>query len=490
MYNVLEEIKKHPVFHYFAEISQIPRGSGNEKKISDYLLHFAQDRNLEAIQDDALNIIIKKPASKGYEHVPAVILQGHMDMVCEKNKGTVHDFEQDPIQLQTKQDMLYATNTTLGADNGIAVAYALALLDAQDLTHPALEIVITTEEETSMKGALEVSPEHFSGKIFINLDTEEEGTLLVSSAGGITSTQVLPILWEERISDHLGYKIQVSGLFGGHSGMSIQKGRGNANKILGRILHDLSVQCPFNLYSISGGLKSNAIPREAEAIIYFSKEATLDCRQQIEAWEEVLMNELRSSDPGVSINVEEWHETPEQLYSEDTTHKIVTSLMLIPNGVQSMSQEIEGLVESSTNLGVVTADAHEVRFVSEIRSSVKSYKQQIVHQNHLISQLTGSGFYTDADYPEWAYKPDSKVRMLFETVYKELNGKSPEILAIHAGLECGIFTEKLSDIDAISIGPDMFDVHTPEEHLSIPSTIRTWDYLIACLQKMNTFYNE
>ncbi|WP_062236290.1 aminoacyl-histidine dipeptidase [Fictibacillus sp. FJAT-27399] len=490
MHTTLEDVKKHPVFHYFAEISAIPRGSGNEKEISNYLLRFAKERNLEAVQDEALNIFIKKTASEGYEHVPAIILQGHMDMVCEKNKGTAHDFELDPISLQLKDDMLYASNTTLGADNGIAVAYALAILDSSGIPHPALEIIITTEEETTMKGALEASPEIFSGEIFINLDSEEEGKLLVSSAGGITAMQALPIQWETAPKELKGYKIQLSGLFGGHSGMSIQKGRGNANKLLGRILHELSVQFPFSLHSINGGLKSNAIPREAEAVIYLPADASIDLPKLVSNWEHVFKNELRTADPGISVTVEEAAESPDKLYSVKTTQNVITSLMLIPNGVLSMSQEIEGLTESSTNLGVVTSNSQEVRFVSEIRSSVKSLKQQTVEQNNLIAQLTESRFSTEADYPEWPYRPDSKVRRLFETVYKDLYGNPPEIVAIHAGLECGIFTEKLPHIDAISLGPDMFDVHTPEEHLSVPSTIRTWDYLKAVLQEMNNFYKS
>ncbi|MGG1572787.1 aminoacyl-histidine dipeptidase [Fictibacillus sp. NRS-1165] len=488
MPTTLEDVKKHPVFHYFAEISAIPRGSGNEREISDYLLRFAQERGLEAFQDDALNIFIKKPASKGYEHVPAVILQGHMDMVCEKNKGTAHDFEHDPISLQLKEDMLYACNTTLGADNGIAVAYALAILDSNDVPHPALEIIITTEEETTMKGALEANPELFSGEVFINLDSEEEGKLLVSSAGGITATQALPIQWETAQKDLIGYSIQLSGLFGGHSGMSIQKGRGNAIKLLGRILHDLSVQYPLHLYAINGGLKSNAIPREAEAVIYVHEKSSMDLPKLVSDWAQILKSELRTADPGISVTVEETDHVPDKVYSAKTTQNVITSLLLIPNGVQSMSQEIQGLTESSTNLGVVTSDSKEIRFVSEIRSSVKSLKQHTVRQVELIAQLTESRFSTEADYPEWPYLPDSKVRRLFEKVYQKLYGTSPEIAAIHAGLECGIFTEKLPHIDAISLGPDMFDVHTPEEHVSVSSTIRTWDYLVAALKEMNDFY--
>ncbi|SDM45055.1 dipeptidase D [Fictibacillus solisalsi] len=485
----LAELKKHPVFHYFAELSSMPRGSGNEKGVSDYLLRFAQSRNLPVIQDKALNIIIKKEATEGYGHVPAIIIQGHMDMVCEKNKGTLHNFDTEPLKLQIKGDMLYASGTTLGADNGIAVAYALALLDASDIPHPALEVVITTEEETTMKGALEVNPEHFSGEIFINLDSEEEGKLLVSSAGGITAAQGLPIQWDSPHEQTSVFQVQIGGLFGGHSGMSIQKGRGNANKLLGRFLKGLSEEFNFHLSSISGGLKSNAIPREAEAVIHVPEAHASRLPEVAAAWEETFKKELRTSDPKISVTAEKVDHLPERVYSDETTRSVIHSLMLIPNGVQSMSQEIAGLTESSTNLGVVSSTASTITFVSEIRSSVKSLKEQILKQNEVIAQVTGSTFTTQADYPEWPYRKDSKIQKLFEEVYQARYGKRPEIVAIHAGLECGIFAEKLPHIDAISLGPDMFDVHTPEEHLSIPSTIRTWEYLLSALKEMNAYYN-
>ncbi|MES9673633.1 beta-Ala-His dipeptidase, partial [Bacillus pseudomycoides] len=270
MYSNLEQLAKHPVFYHFAEISKIPRGSGNEKEISDYLVEFAKDRNLDVVQDEALNVVIKKTATDGYENVPAIIIQGHMDMVCEKNQATVHDFKKDPIQLRIVGDMLYANQTTLGADNGIAVAYALALLDSTDIPHPALEVVITTEEETTMGGAFAVDAKHFDGKIFINIDSEEDHKLLVSSAGGAKAVETIPVVWEEVPAELEAYRLYVGGLKGGHSGMEIDKQRGNANKVLGRVLHDLSNEISFNMSGIHGGLKTNAIPRESVATILLS----------------------------------------------------------------------------------------------------------------------------------------------------------------------------------------------------------------------------
>lgn len=484
MFTSIEELKKHPVFHYFAEISKIPRSSGNEKAISDYLVSFAKERNLEVIQDESLNVIIKKPASKGYEDKPPVILQGHMDMVCEKNEETVHDFRKDPIRLRIVKDMLYATNTTLGADNGIAVAYALALLDTNDLIHPALEIVMTTEEETTMKGAHSVDPSHFKGTLFINLDSEEDGTFLVSCAGGVTGRLSIPVVCEATSAELHPYRMTIRGLKGGHSGMAIHKGRGNANKLMGRILYDLSSSIPYTLHALNGGLKTNAIPREASAVISLDDSHSGTLQNEVYKWNEMLKTELRVSDPDVEVKVKRLDNHVQTAFSDKTTEKIISALMLTPSGVQTMSMDIEGMVESSTNLGVVTTQGHEVKLENEIRSSVKSLKTHIVNQLDVTAQSLGGKFTTDSDYPEWGYNADSTIRPLFEKTYKEMFGQEAKVMGIHAGLECGIFAEKIPDLDAISLGPDMFDVHTPNEHLSIPSTIRTWDYLLAVLKSM------
>ncbi|MED3563263.1 aminoacyl-histidine dipeptidase [Bacillus xiapuensis] len=487
MYHFIEDLIQHPVFYYFSKISKIPRGSGNEKAISDYLVRFAKERHLEVKQDAALNVIIKKPATPGYENIPTVIIQGHMDMVCEKNTGTVHDFEKDPIQLRIVDDMLYATNTTLGADNGVAVAYALALLDSKEALHPALEVIITTEEETTMGGALAVDPSDLKGKILINIDSEEDHKLLVSSAGGIKVTQSLPIAWEEAPKNTAAYSISVRGLRGGHSGISINKGRGNSNKIIGRILADLAAEIPYYLQKICGGSATNAIPRETDAIILVSENSIKKLEAKIAEWNTILQYELKTSDPEVhiSLNFVEFEFT--HVFSEQTKQKAIASLMLIPNGIQSMSMDIEGLVESSTNLGVVTTSETELHFASDSRSSVKSLKVDIVKKAQLIAEVLGCELIMENDYPEWPYNPDSKIRKLFEKVYKEKHGTDIEIIAVHAGIECGILIDKIPGLDAISIGPDMYNVHTPNEHLSIPSTINNWEYFLSVLKEMKSF---
>lgn len=480
----ISQLKPQKVFQYFEEISKIPRGSGNEKAISDYLVNFAKTHGLEVIQDSAMNVIIKKGPTPGYENAPTVIIQGHMDMVCEKNKDTIHDFEKDPIQLRVVDDMLYATDTTLGADNGIAIAYALALLDSEDIPHPPIEVLMTVEEETGMGGAMAADPSHLQGSILINIDSEEEGKLLVSCAGGIRTRQILPILWESPKAGWIPYAIRIRGLKGGHSGMEIDKERGNANKLMGRILNDLSDAFAFGIAEINGGSKMNAIPRECDAVLCIDPNNIQLLENKVSGWDQIFKNELRVSDPEVTVKLEKMQSLPAKVFSKETADKAIASLVLIPNGVQSMSMDICGLVESSTNLGVVVTDEKEIRFESAIRSSVRSLKYKILDEAKMIAKILGCELVADSDYPEWAYNPDSKIRPLFQKVYKEMFGKESEIIAIHAGVECGLFKEKMEHLDMISFGPDLYDVHTPNEHLSISSTERTWEYLLAVLKEI------
>ncbi|WP_291648728.1 aminoacyl-histidine dipeptidase [Clostridium sp.] len=481
--NILQNLEPKSVFKYFEEISQIPRGSGNEKDISDYLVNVAKKLNLEVIQDEALNVIIKKPGTKGYENSETVILQGHMDMVCEKNKGTDHDFQKDPLKLRVVDDMVYATDTTLGADNGIAVAYALAILDSTDIPHPPIEVLITTDEETGMSGAMAISKEHINGKILLNLDNEEEGHLLVSCAGGIRSKHTLNVTLEDAGDYNNFLNIAVRGLKGGHSGMEINKERGNSNKIIGRILKSL-LSLDYKLVSVNGGSKNNAIPRESDAIIALKSEDVAKVKELINNWNKVLLNELKTQDPGVKISILENTENIEKVFTKESTEKAVNLLYLIPNGINTNSVEIKDLVESSTNLGVVTTEGNKVEFDSAIRSSVASLKDEIVLRSKTIAELIGADFETTAGYPEWQYDSESKVRGICQDVYKRMYGKDAKIVAIHAGVECGLFNEKLGKLDMISFGPDLYDVHTPQEHMSITSVKNVWEYLLEVLKEL------
>lgn len=484
MSNVINELKQSAVFKYFSELSSIPRCSGNEKAVSDYLVNFAKANNLEVIQDNALNVIIKKNATEGHQNAPTVILQGHMDMVCEKNSGTVHNFGTESLKLRVDGDILKATDTTLGADNGIAVAYCMALLASDNIPHPPLEVLITTEEETGMGGASNVDGSLLNGKILINIDSEEEGELLVSCAGGVRSKLKLPLSFGNLKEDTSNYALKVRGLKGGHSGMDINKERGNSNKIIGRILNDLNNEIKFQLAKLNGGSKMNAIPREADAIIVVSNEDKEKLIGKINCWNGILKNELKSSDPEIRIELEENSSDIKEVLTDDCKKKVINGLMLIPNGIQTMSMDIEGLVQSSTNIGVITFNREDINFESAVRSSIKSLKYDIIDKISSLAHLLGGTSLTEADYPEWEYKRDSYIREVFINTYKEMTGNEPKVTAIHAGLECGLLKEKLGDIDIISFGPNMYDVHTPDESLSISSTKRTWEYLKKVLQNI------
>lgn len=481
----IENVKFDRIFYHFEQISKIPRGSGNEKAISDYLLDFGKSLGLECIQDAALNIIIKKPASIGYENAPAVIIQGHMDMVCEKNSDKEHDFEKDPINLVVKGDYIYADRTTLGADDGIAVAYAMTLLEDNTIEHPAIEVLLTTDEEAGMSGAMALQPHYINGKIVLNLDSEEEGKLLVSCAGGIRTKSILPIEWIDKKNDTIAYNIVIRGLKGGHSGMEIHLGRGNSNKLMGRLLKNIDKELDFNLVSLNGGSKNNAIPRESSSIITISQKderKLLDIKRRVC---EELKNEFSKKDPNLRVHLLEVEESVDRVFSDDSTKKAVNLLYMYPNGVNTVSSDIQGLTESSTNLGVVTTLENSIEYDSTVRSSVSSLKDEIVTRSKCITEILGGKLVTESSYPEWPYKTDSKIREVCKDVYERMYEKTPEIVAIHAGVECGLFKEKLgNDVDMISFGPDIIDIHTPNEHISISSVERCYEYLLEVLKEI------
>lgn len=477
---VLDNLEPKKVFKYFEDMTKIPHGSGNEKDISDFLVEFAKKRSLEVIQDTELNVIIKKPATLGYENSTPVIIQGHMDMVCEKNNEKVHDFEKDELELRIIDDYIYANGTTLGADNGIAVAFGLAMLDSDDIPHPPLELLVTTGEETGMYGAVALDPKHLSGKVLLNIDSEEEGVFLVSCAGGITSNVYISNQWESAKNPAL--KLSIKGLKGGHSGMEIIKQKGNANKLMGRLLYQISKEILFNIAYINGGAKNNAIPREAEAIITTDSKNLETVKQIAENAINIFKNEFRVQDPDIVLEIEDVKVEKQLL--KDETNKIISLLNLMPNGVQTMSKNIEGLVESSLNLGVIEFNEEKVTLISAIRSSVKTLKDEIVDRIKILSLLLEAEAETHSDYPEWQYEPDSVIRELCIATFKEIHGYNPKIDAIHAGLECGLLKEKMQDVDMISFGPNLYDVHTPEEHMSISSIQSLWIFLKKLLKNM------
>lgn len=481
MKNVLAGLQPQLVFKYFEEISQIPRGSGNEKEISDYLRKFGEDLGLETIQDEALNIIIRKPATKGYENAPGVVLQGHMDMVCEKNKGTNHDFTKDPLQLRIDGDYIYATDTTLGADNGIAVAMGLAVLASNDIEHPALEVLVTVDEEAGMSGAMALDGNLVKGKYILNLDSEEEGHLLVSCAGGVTALSTIPVEFKDADSSKVAYSLEIKGLLGGHSGMDIIKQRANSNKLLGRLLNLISID--FDLAKVEGGSKNNAIPRESDCVLMINPSDKETFVSDVERITATFKHEFSTSDPGLEVICNETT-SPSKVLNCDSKSRVISMLNIIPNGIQTMSMDIENLVESSTNIGVLRTTDSAVTFECAVRSSVGSLKTDITNRMELLTKQLNGTLQLISDYPAWEYAKNSQLEKMCIDAYKNLTGNEPIIMALHAGLECGLLLEKMPHAEAISFGPNMYDVHTPNEHLSISSTENTWKFLLAVLKSM------
>ncbi|QHW32881.1 aminoacyl-histidine dipeptidase [Paenibacillus rhizovicinus] len=479
------------VLRFFEELSAIPRASSSEKAVSDFVASFARERGCEVLQDDRWNLIIRKPAAAGYESAPIVIFQGHLDMVCEKNKTTVHDFAKDPIRFKIDGDMIYADGTTLGADNGIAVATAMAIIDAPDMAHPELEILLTTEEETSMGGAFHLDASPLKGRMMINFDSDREGILFVSSAGGINTFHSVPVAWEEAgTAAGAPYTISVQGLMGGHSGDDIIHERGNANKLLGRVLDDLRRHADFALAGVSGGMKVNAIPREAEAAVYLSETGKAAAEARIAELNRILKDEFQASDKGAEVVLQVGFDesgaagaaaSSGKAFTEDVKLSVIRLLTLIPNGVLSMDKAIGNLVRTSSNLGVVSVNDTHIVMQSLSRSSMRSQVDEVVRAMRTVAEAVGCEFREDHYFPGWPYRADSKLRPVVQEAFEQRFGKPIEIKAIHAGLECGVLIEKMPDLDAVSFGPNMYEIHTPDEHLSISSVERTWPFLVDVL---------
>lgn len=481
MENSILNLEPKRVFYYFNELSKIPRGSGNEKGVSDYLVSFAKELGLEVFQDKENNVLIKKPATKGYENKPGVILQGHLDMVAVKDIDSKHDFMKDGLDLYIDGDFVKARGTSLGADNGIAVAMGMALLEAQDLKHPAIELLATTDEENGMTGAANLGFDNIDGQMLINIDSEEEGIFLASCAGGVRSLVTLPIEMEKSLY-RKSYRLVFEGVTGGHSGMEINKNRANAIKLLGRVLSELDREFDYDLARVDGGEKMNAIAKLAECIISTNAEysSILDFVQILN---DKFKREYAISEPTLNLALVEVPFEEKVLVKASKT-AVIDYLRLMPNGVQSMSQSIEGLVESSLNIGILTQTGDAVLFESAIRSSVKSLKYEITDRIDRLARMVGTEQQLKSDYPEWAYKIDSELRTKFLSAYKKLFDKEGVVDAIHAGLECGLLTEKIGDMDMISFGPNMYDVHTPKERLSIQSTENSWKLLVEVLEQL------
>ncbi len=478
---VLSNLEPAEVFQYFEEICKIPHPSYKEKKLSDYCVAFAQAQGLEVHQDDLGNVIIIKEATAGYETVEPLIIQGHLDMVCEKEPGCQLDFEKDGLCLSVEGDYITAQGTTLGGDDGIAVAMAMAILASDTLAHPRIEAVFTVSEEVGMEGAASIDLSPLKGHKVLNLDSEEEGFLLTSCAGGCRANITLPVSFETR--QGILYDVSVSGLTGGHSGVEIDKGRANANLVMGRLLMTLESAVDCSVVSLSGGLKDNAIPREAAATLLVAEQDVDRMEALIRETEKAVQCEYAVTEPALQIGfVNKGADTAEAL-SAASRRKVITLLNLLPGGIQSMSANIKGLVETSLNLGILVLHGKELEMHYAVRSSVQSAKEFLVDKLQNLTETLGGSLTTEGNYPAWEYRQDSVLRETMVRVYREMYGKEPVIQAIHAGVECGLLAGKIEDMDAVSIGPDMVGIHTTEEKLSISSTKRVWEYVTEVIRQ-------
>lgn len=484
---VLSSLEPHKVFEYFEEICSIPHGSSNTKKISDYLVTFAREHDLRYIKDQSNNMIIFKDGTPGYEASAPVMLQGHMDMVCEKDKDCNIDFERDGLELVLNDGIISANGTTLGGDDGIAVAYALAILDSSDIPHPPLEAVFTVDEEIGMLGAAAIDCSPLKSKIMLNLDSEDEGYLLVSCAGGVTAASHIPVSFIPA-ADKTLMSINISGLLGGHSGVEIDKNRANANILFGRILYTLNKKLSFNLVSIEGGLKDNAIVKTAVAVIAVNESDIQTVKDCVSHMEYLFKHEYVVSDPDIKITAEITDSSSEaaanDMMDNISTNRVIAALVNMPYGIQGMSSNIEGLVESSLNLGILKTTDTEVVLSYCVRSSIASRKQEMLDKITSLTELL-SGYVTlTGDYPAWEYRQDSPLRDLMKDIFTEQYGREPVIQALHAGVECGLFAGKIPDLDCVSFGPDMKDIHTTNESMDVESVKRTWEYTLEILKRL------
>jgi dipeptidase D len=481
-----DKLKSKKVFEFFYELNAVPRPSKKEEKVSNFLKKFAEDRKLDVTQDKAWNIIIKKPGTGDLKDAPTVILQGHMDMVTEKVPGSNHNFDKDPIEMEVDGDELKAKGTTLGADNGLGVSMILAILDDDKIEHPPLECLITSDEETGMTGAHALDPKQLSGKILLNLDTEDEGQFFLSCAGGSVNLLTLPVSFSD--VKGLAVDFDVDGLLGGHSGLMIGEGRANANKIVGRFLGILEqADVKFNLIKVAGGNKNNAITREAKAELVIQPSDFDKVDDLVGHLQDALTGEYTPQDKDIKVKLTKQKEGTFKAMSTEDSLRVTNALVLIPFGPLYYSKVMEDLVQTSSNIGVLKTTKDSVTLESAIRSSVRTQQDEIIAEIGALAKLVDADVDNNSFYPAWPLNTDSEIKDLCVKVWKQDFKKTPEIVAIHAGLECGILKEKMPDIDAISFGPTIRGAHTTEETASISSTERVWKFLLDLLKAIKDY---
>lgn len=479
----IEQLNPERIFHFFAEICKIPHPSKNEARIASYLMDFARERNLDSSIDDIGNVLIRKSAIAGYEKLVPVVLQSHIDMVCEKNSNIQHDFDTDPIIPYIDGEWVKAKGTTLGADDGIGIAAQLAILDSGDIPHGPLECLFTIGEETGLTGAFGLKSGFLNGKILLNLDSEDEGQIFIGCAGGRDSIAHLPYHTDTTPKGLTVLKLFVGGLKGGHSGDDINKGLGNAVKILNRLLWQLSRSFTIQLADIKAGNLRNAIAREGWAVITLQDKDKTAMIEFIEAFQTMMKNELHVTDPGVYVTVENV-DTPLRIVKNSDFHNLINVLYACPHGVIAMSPDIANFVETSTNLASVQLKHDYFEITTSQRSSVESAKQNIVDMVESVFLLSGAKVTHSDGYPGWAPNPASPVLNIAVKVYNELFDSNPEVLAIHAGLECGLIGETYPEMDMISFGPTIKGAHSPDERLHIHSVYKFWAFTLEILKRL------
>ena len=475
----LAGLKPEAVFGYFEEICAIPHGSRNTKKLSDYLVGFAQAHGLAYIQDEMNNVILFAPGTCGMENHEPVIVQGHIDMVCEKEAACPIDMATEGLDVTHDGAFVFAKGTTLGGDDGIAVAMAMALLVDNTIPHPPLEVVLTTEEEIGLLGADAIDMSQLKGRVLINLDSEAEGVFTVSCAGGCTACITLPV--ERRAVYGPCIRLAVDGLKGGHSGADIHLKRANANKIMGEFMNRIQKIMPLCLTSLSGGAKDNAIPRSCQATLV-AMGINLERINDIAA---ALQEEIRANydEPEVTVQAFDVDALGGNSLSTESTAKIISLLCSAPNGVQKWSADIEGLVQTSLNMGIAKL-GERFSATFSVRSSVNTEKQEVLDQLKALAEMLEGSYTQDGEYPAWEYRKESRLRDTMVRIYRDMFGQEPRVEAIHAGLECGLFSQKLPGLDCVSIGPQMHDIHTTRERLEIASTERVWKFLLEVLKNL------
>ena len=482
----LSELKPESVFYYFSEICKVPRPSKKEEKIISYLENFAAEQKLEIKKDEAGNILIKKPATPGKENLKTVVLQSHVDMVCEKNNDVEHDFLTDPIETIIDGEWLKAKGTTLGADNGIGVATELAILAANDIEHGPIECLFTIDEETGLTGAFALKEGFMSGDILLNLDSEDEGELFIGCAGGIDSVGEFHYREVPVPTGYFFFRVDVKGLKGGHSGGDIHLGRGNANKILNRFLSQTAKKYDMYICEVNGGNLRNAIPREAYAICAVPHDAKDPVRVDLNIFIADIENEFAVSEPDLKLTLQS--ETPRKMaIDQDTSSRLLKTLYAVPHGVYAMSQDIPGLVETSTNLASIKMiDSKKIKIETSQRSSILSARNDMANTVRAAFELGGARVSFGEGYPGWKPNPHSEILEIAVASYKRLFGVDAKVKAIHAGLECGLFLDKYPGLDMISFGPTLTGVHSPDERMHIPSVEKFWNHLLDVLANVPT----